>query len=126
MRILNFLIAIAFLISAAISVNASQPAIWILIYGSMAVIAILAMFELYFKAVIAGLFLVLLVFSFYFLDSFILWVDQPNLKSLFDKGAASMDGFITETRRYISLKISEVILVFYFVQSLRRSKPQKV
>ncbi len=47
MRIVNFLLAIMFLIFAFLQINDPDPVIWILIYGIMAVYCVMAMFELY-------------------------------------------------------------------------------
>lgn len=46
-RIGNFLLAVMFLVFAFVQVNDPDPIIWILIYGVMAVMAIMAIFEFY-------------------------------------------------------------------------------
>ena len=52
MKILNFILAIIFMILASMKINDPQPIVWILMYGTMAVICIMAMFGVYYKSLI--------------------------------------------------------------------------
>jgi hypothetical protein len=45
MRIVNFLLAIMFMVFAFVQINDPDPVIWILIYGIMAVFSIMAIFD---------------------------------------------------------------------------------
>src|SRR6187402_3155025 len=49
MKILNFLLAIIFMTFASLKINDPNPIPFILMYGAMAVICIMAMFKVYFK-----------------------------------------------------------------------------
>lgn len=119
MRIVNFCIAAAYLVLAFISVNEPQPAIWILINGSMAVVTLMAMFSLYLQKVVGGLFTALGVYSFFMLDGFLSWMKNPDLKGLFTETRFSED-HIMDAKHFLVLAASEVILLIYLIRSRKR------
>lgn len=47
MRLINFLLAVTFLVLASLQVSGTHPVRWILIYGAMAVVCIFSMFAYY-------------------------------------------------------------------------------
>ncbi|QOI98076.1 MAG: hypothetical protein HRU69_11520 [Flammeovirgaceae bacterium] len=100
MRLLNFLLAVAFLVIASLQVNAPEPVAWILIFGSMAVVCILALFN-YFPRVI--LFTLLGVFGSYSLYLGWRYGVSTGLR---------INGFA-------GIVVCVIILVFYLVRSYR-------
>jgi len=55
MRALNFALAVTFLVIAALQVNADEPVRWILIFGTMSVVCIFAMFRYFPRAFLFSL-----------------------------------------------------------------------
>lgn len=121
MRIFNFILAILFLVFAFVQVNDPDPLHWILIYGAMAVLAILAMFKIYPMKVILALLVVYVAYSTVFLDGVKEWLQQPNKMALFDDVAKMQHLYVEEAREFLGLMICIVVLVFYAIQSRRRA-----
>jgi hypothetical protein len=120
MRILNFTLAVMFLIFAFVQVNDPDPAIWILIYGAMAVISIMAIFEFYPKRVIIGLLIVYTLYSFVYLPGVLEWLRQDNKALLFDDLAKMQFPYIEEAREFLGLFICVAVLLFYTLRSRRK------
>lgn len=116
MRIVNFIVAILYLALAFSSVNSPDPVIWILIYGTLSAIAIMAMFEMYLNKLVIGMAILLVGYSFFFLEGFTEWTESFDVMGLF-KTEPEID--YTEARRFIGLVISEIVLIYYFVNYLR-------
>jgi hypothetical protein len=55
MRILNSILAIMFLAFAFVQINDPDPVVWILIYGAMATLAIMAIFQYYPRKFLIGI-----------------------------------------------------------------------
>lgn len=120
MRILNFILAILFLLFAFVQVNDPDPLHWILIYGAMAVLAILAMFSVYPLKVILVLLVVYIGYSTVFFGGVTEWMQQPDKSALFDDVAKMQHPYVEEAREFLGLMICIVVLVFYAIKS--RSK----
>lgn len=121
MRIFNFILAILFLLFAFVQVNDPDPLHWILIYGAMAVLAILAMFKIYPMLVILALLVIYVAYSTVFLDGVKEWLQQPDKSALFDDVAKMQHPYIEEAREFLGLMICVVVLAFYAIQSRRRA-----
>jgi hypothetical protein len=123
MRLLNFTLAILFLVFAFVQVNDPDPVVWILVYGLMAVLCVLAIFEFYPKKLLVGLLVVLAGFSTIFLGGVTEWWASPQKAELFDDLAKMEKPYIEETREFLGLVICEVVCALYLMLSLRRKSP---
>lgn len=97
MRTTNFFLAVVFLVFAFLQVNEPDAFTWILMYGAMTVVCIMAMFEMYYKSVLLLLGGVFLVYGFI----------------LFQR--VGLDEF----REFLKPGICLLVLFFQFFQSLR-------
>jgi hypothetical protein len=122
MRIVNFLLAIMFLVFAAVQVNDPDPVLWILIYGAMAVLAVMAIFEFYPRYVPLGLLVLLVGYSTVFIPGVIEWVHHDNKAALFDDVAKMEHPYIEESREFLGLMICVAVLIVYVVRA-RKRKP---
>lgn len=120
MRIVSFILAIMFLAFAFLQVNDPDPVHWILIYGAMAVVCILAMFELYFKKAMLVLLLVYAAYSVVFIPGLQEWMQQPDKGAIFDDLAKMEHPYIESSREFIGLMICIVVLVFYFIRARKK------
>ena len=102
-----------FLVFAFVQVNDPDPVIWILIYGAMAVISIMAIFEFYPKKVIIGLLVVYTLYSFVYIPGVLEWLREDNKALLFDDLAKMQYAYIEEAREFLGLLICIIVLVFY-------------
>lgn len=65
MRIFNFLLAVTFIVMASIHTQGTNAWLWILLFGTMAVFSVMAIFELYFDTILLASVIVLISFLFY-------------------------------------------------------------
>ena len=123
MRILNFLLAIMFLIFAFLQVNDPDPVVWILIYGVMAVYCVMAIFEFYPQKFLLATIAIFVLYSLLFVNGVIDWLQSDNKVGLFDDLAKMQYPYIEESREFIGLLICIAVLIFYYVRSRRIRKP---
>lgn len=119
MRILNFILAIMFMIFAFLQVNDPDPALWILIYGVMAVLCILAAFEIYLRKFIVALSVIYLFLATYYFPGVQEWLVQEDKAQLFDNIAKMEHPYIEESREFLGLMICVAVLIFHFIRSMR-------
>lgn len=117
MRILNYILAVMFLLFAFVQVNDPDPVVWILIYGVMAVSCILAAFDFYRRKIIIALGAVFLLYSIYFFPGVQEWLAQDDKAQLFDNVAKMEHPFIEESREFLGLMICLAVLVFHYVRA---------
>lgn len=124
MRILNFLLAIMFLVFAFLQINDPDPVIWILIYGIMAVYCVMAMFEFYPQYVLIASAAIYVLYSLnYVKGGVMVWLQQDNKTELFDDLAKMEHPYIEETREFLGLMICVAVLIFYIIRSRKIRRP---
>src|SRR5688572_28332031 len=119
MRIVNLLLAVMFMVFAFVQINDPDPVVWILIYGAVAVICILAAFRYYPRIAIIVLLLALVVFSFQFFDGVTEWFRQDDKSILFDDIAKMDHPYVEESREFLGLIICIIVLLVHLVLSRR-------
>lgn len=117
MRIVNFILAIMFLTFAFVQVNDPDPVIWILIYGAMAVLSIMAIFEFYPKKFIIGLLVVYALYAIVYAPGVMEWLKQDNKALLFDDLAKMQYPYIEESREFLGLLICIIVLIIFLLRS---------
>lgn len=120
-RIINFLLAGMFLLFAFVQVNDPDPVIWILIYGMMAVLCIMAIFAYYPRPILIGVAVLYTLYAMVYLPGVITWLGTEDKAALFDDVAKMEHVYIEEAREFLGLAICLVVLVFYIIRSRRRA-----
>ena len=120
MRIVHIILAFMFLAFAALQINDPDPFLWILIYGAMVVICVMAFFEVYNKRVMIILALCYIVYCVILLPGVTEWLAQENKSVLFDDVLKMEFPYIEESREFLGLLICLLVLAFYLVRSMRR------
>ena len=120
MRIVNFLLAIIFLLFAFVQLNDPDPLLWIAIYGVMSVLAVLAIFKMYFPKVMIGLLVAFAAFSMVYLEGVMEWFHQDDKAVIFDDVAKMEYPFIEYSREFLGLWICNAVLIFYLVVSRKK------
>jgi hypothetical protein len=108
-----------FLVFAFVQINDPDPIVWILIYGAMAVLAIMAIFEFYPRKVIIGLLIVFVLYSLMYWKGVMEWARQEDKSLLFDDVAKMQYPYIEEAREFLGLMICVIVLVVYVIKSRR-------
>ena len=121
MKVVNLLLAVMFLAFAFVQINDPDPLVWILIYGSMAVVCILAAFRYYPRLVLGFMLLALLAYSIVFFEGVSEWFRQDNKSVIFDDIAKMQHPYIEESREFLGLMICVIVLAIHLVLSRKSS-----
>lgn len=119
MKVINFILALLFLAFAFVQVNDPDPWLWILIYGNMAVLCVLAMFRMYFKIWIIVSGVLYLIYSAILFPGALEWFRSPDKALLFDDLAKMQNLYIEETREFLGLMICLGVLILHFIDAKR-------
>jgi hypothetical protein len=117
MKVVNLLLAAMFLVFAFVQINDPDPVVWILIYGSMAIICILAAFHYYSRIALSVLLIAFLAYAFLLLPGFNEWLRQADKSLLFDDLAKMQHLYIEETREFLGLLICIVVILIQLLRS---------
>ena len=120
MRILNVLLSLMFMAFAFVQVNDPDPLLWILIYGAMAILSVLAIFEFYLPKVMLALTVAYLVYAVILFPGMLQWYNSANRSLLFDDLAKMQHLYIEEAREFLGLVICLFVLGFYFIRSPKK------
>jgi Transmembrane family 220, helix len=119
MRVINFVLAIMFLAFSFVQINDPDPVVWILIYGSMAVVCIMAAFEFYVRRLMLVQAIVYIGYAATMFSSIATWLTSPDKAMLFDDIAKMQYPYIEESREFLGLMICLAVLGLYWYRSGR-------
>jgi len=123
MRILNFILALMFLAFAFVQINDPDPVMWILIYGAMATLCIMAAFNYHprkFIAAVLALYLAYGVYTLIYHPGVLQWLQSENKSDIFDDVKKMENLYIEESREFLGLIICIAVLVFLLIRSSRK------
>lgn len=115
MKVLNFILAILFLLFAFVQINDPDPVLWILIYGNMAVLCVLAMFKMRFVYWLVGSIVLYSIYASLLVGGAWQWLQSPDRSLLFDDLAKMQYAYIEETREFLGLFICIAVALFHLV-----------
>jgi hypothetical protein len=123
-KILNGFFAVMFVIFAAVQINDPDPGLWILVYGTMAVGCVAAIFDKYSIGIMVPLAGGYLILSALHIDGMFQWLGSPNRNMLFDNIAKMQYPYIEEAREFLGLLIclSVLLYLFYRQRALAKSR----
>ena len=122
MKILNSILALMFLTFAFVQVNDPDPALWILIYGAMATLAIMAIFQYHpskFLLAILVLFLAYATYTLIYHPGVLEWLRSENKSDIFDDVKKMENLYIEESREFLGLMICIAVLIFYVARAFQ-------
>jgi hypothetical protein len=122
MKVLNLVLAALFLLFAFVQINDPDPALWILIYGIMAVACVLAAFRHYYPKVLVVILVVYAAYSFVYINGVVEWLGSEDKSMLFDDIAKMQYPYIEESREFLGLFICILVLIMHLVSSRTRGK----
>jgi hypothetical protein len=106
-----------FLLFAFLQINDPDPVIWILIYGAMAVLSVMAIFSFYPTRFILALMIVYIGYSTVYFPGVVEWFRSDDKAMLFDDVAKMQYPYIEESREFLGLLICIAVLIFYLLKS---------
>jgi hypothetical protein len=122
MKYLNLLLAVMFLVFASLQLNDPDPITWILIYGTMAVVCVMAAFGFYVRWLMIAAFGCYGVYAIILFPAVRTWLGSPDRSLLFDEIAKMQFSYIEESREFLGLLICITVLGVCWVRSSKRSK----
>lgn len=124
MKIINFILALMFLLFAFVQINDPDPILWILIYGNMAVLCVLAMFKMRFVYWLVATIVLYSIYAAVLANSAWQWFQSPDRSLLFDDIAKMQNLYIEETREFLGLMICIAVVVFHILSNRNKQVPQ--
>lgn len=121
LRIVNIVVTLWFLSNAAVQFNDPDPLLWVAIYGTVAIIAGLAVFTRFYLPLIAVTLAVCLGGSLYLLPSVLelfLHHEPGDLIS----GMSPDRPYVEEARESLGLLIAAAALVYFLVLAIRQRR----
>lgn len=123
MKVLNLVLAAMFLLFAFVQINDPDPVLWILIYGLMAVVCVLAAFKYYYRTVLLAILIAFVAYSFVYLPGVGEWLRTDDKALLFDDLAKMQHPYIEEAREFLGLLICILVIIMHLIVS--RSNQRK-
>jgi hypothetical protein len=120
MRILNSILALMFMAFAFVQVNDPDPILWILIYGAMAAISVMAIFEYYIAKIMWALAAGYFAYAVLLFPGVVDWLKSDDRSLLFDDIAKMQFPYIEESREFLGLVICLAVLALYLARSYKR------
>jgi len=120
MKVINFILALLFLVFAFVQINDPDPIVWILIYGNMAVLSVLAMFRMRFVYWIVATMVIYLIYASLLINGALEWFQSPDRSLLFDDLAKMQYPYIEETREFLGLLICVAAGTFQLLSNRKK------
>ena len=117
MKITNFILTLIFLLFAFVQINDPDPILWILIYGNMAVLCVLAMFKMRFMYWLAATIVLYGIYAALLINGAWEWLQSPDRSLLFDDLAKMQYPYIEETREFLGLLICITAAAFHILSN---------
>lgn len=124
MKIINFVLALIFLLFAFVQINDPDPIVWILIYGNMAVLCVLAMFKMRFVYWLGASIVLYSIYAALLVNGAWEWLQSPDRSLLFDDIAKMQYPYIEETREFLGLIICITAAVFHLLSNRKKAITQ--
>lgn len=124
-KVANFILVVMFLWFSELQLNDPDPIIWILIYGSMAVVCVMAAFSYYVRWLMIAQVIGYVVYCMILVPGLREWLNSPDRSLLFDDLAKMQHVYIEEAREFLGLVICLVVLaVQWFFSGRKVHKPR--
>lgn len=117
MKITNLILAVMFLLFAFVQINDPDPLLWIVIYGAMAAVCVMAAFRYFIKPLLWILLAGFIVYMVVLIPGLQQWLAQPDKSVLFDEGMKMQNLYIEESREFLGLLICVIVLVVQLLAS---------
>jgi Ca2+/Na+ antiporter len=112
-----------FLAFAFVQVNDPDPVLWIIVYGAMATLSIMAIFQFYPRKFMIGVLVLYLAYGVYMLiyhHGVLEWLQSKNKSDIFDDVKKMENLYIEESREFLGLFICTAVLVFFLLRSSKK------
>jgi hypothetical protein len=111
-QIVNFFLALLFVVFAYLQLDDPDPLVWIAIYGNMAVLCMLAIFRIRIRLWVLVSGIAYATYAAFLFPGTLEWFHAPDRSVLFDDLAKMQFPYVEETREFLGLMISILVLIF--------------
>ncbi len=122
MKYIHFTLAALFLLFTIVQFNDPDPILWIVIYGAMVALCVMAALKIFYPKVMMVQAALYLVYCGLLWTSASQWLMSDNKAMLFDEVAKMENLYIEESREFLGLVICLVVLGWYLWLSMRGKK----
>ncbi len=112
-KIISFILFLLFASFAALQYNDPDPTKWIIIYGVVALICLLNVFDINSKKGNLVIIIVLGLFSLIYIPGFYEWITTPNKDEIFGEMVYEKP-YIEETREFLGLIIAIAGMLYQY------------
>ena len=106
-----------FLFFASLQFNDPDPVIWILIYGAMGAVCVMAAFNFYLRWLMIIQFVSYFSYCIILIPGFRHWLESPDRMLLFNELAKMQFSYIEESREFLGLVICLAVLTWLWFKS---------
>lgn len=106
-----------FLFFASLQINDPDPVVWILIYGAMAVVCVMAAFKYYLRWLMIAQAFGYIIYCIILIPGVREWMASPDLWLLFDDLSTMKYSYIEESREFLGLIICLIVLTITWFRS---------
>ena len=111
-----------FTVFASLQINDPDPIVWILIYGAMAAVCIMAAFDYYLRWLMIIQFAGYVIYCILLFPSLRIWLASDDRSMLFDELAKMQNAYIEESREFLGLVICLTVLTVSWIRSFRAKR----
>lgn len=111
-RVISVILLIVFGLFAFWQVNDVDPGLWVTVYGLVALISLLRLFNVYSRPITILLMIIFLIYSFWYIGGVIDWLGSPDKGAVFGTMNPEQP-YIEETREFLGLILAFLGLLFH-------------
>lgn len=120
-KVLLIILGIVFLLFTYVQFNDPDPEIWVMIYGSVALVCIWGAFRNPPYVPMLILTILFVLYSLMFVQGAITWLQSDNKADLFDDLAKMQNLYIEETREFLGLVLCIITLTGFLIAGRKRA-----
>lgn len=121
MKILNIVLAVIFILFAAVQFNDPDPFLWVAIYGLVAAVSAFAAWQKYNRPALIFLMVVCIGGSIYYFPGLIELFSDHEIGDL-TKTMKAEKPFIEKSRESLGLLLSFLVLLYHYFQAARQKR----
>lgn len=110
-KAIHWIICVIFLLFAFVQLNDPDPAIWVIVYGMVAVLFGIGVFKMIPKLLVYALMTGLFIFSMFHIQYFFDWISSSDKSALFGEMIYEKP-YIEGTREFLGLMIAMAAMVY--------------
>lgn len=113
-KIINIVLFVLFFVFAALQLNDPDPFLWVFVYLFTGILFLISNYKMIPKVVLWVIFTALIIFAFFYIPSFLDWLQIDNKEEIFGEMVYEKP-YLEGTREFLGLLIA-AFAVFYLIR----------